>query len=172
MPSIRNTLQCNMYVERKKTKPMRHNHWAVKNPPAMQETRKTQVWSLGQEDPLEKDMAIHSSILAWEFSWTEDPGGLQLTGRRRVGHDWAHSTSFTCMPAMCVYILEPGSWHYWARVLRLLKPACPRAPAPPQEKPPQWEAHALQVESSLRLPQRRATHSSEGPAPPKVNANK
>ena len=46
----------------------------VKNPPAMQET---QVWSLGQEDPLQEGMATHSSILAWGFPWTEEPGGLQ-----------------------------------------------------------------------------------------------
>ena len=46
----------------------------VKNLPAMQETR---VQSLGQEDPLEKEMTIHSSILAWEIPWTEEPGGLQ-----------------------------------------------------------------------------------------------
>ena len=46
----------------------------VKNPPAMQETR---VQSLGWEDPLEKEMATHSSILAWEFPWTEECGGLQ-----------------------------------------------------------------------------------------------
>ena len=45
----------------------------VKNPPAMQETR---VQSLGQEDPPEKGMAKHSSILAWQISWTEEPGGL------------------------------------------------------------------------------------------------
>ena len=50
---------------------------SVKNPPAMQET---QVQSLGQEDPLEKGMATHSSILAWEIPWTEDPGGLQSMG--------------------------------------------------------------------------------------------
>ena len=46
----------------------------VKNPPAMQNT---QVQSLGQEDPLEKGMATHSSILAWRIPWTEEPGGLQ-----------------------------------------------------------------------------------------------
>ena len=46
----------------------------VKNPPAMQET---QVLSLGGEDPLEKGMATHSSIVAWEMPWTEEPGGLQ-----------------------------------------------------------------------------------------------
>ena len=55
----------------------------VKNPPAMQETW---VWSLGQEDPLEKGMATHSSILAWEIPWTEQPGRLQSMGSQRVGH--------------------------------------------------------------------------------------
>ena len=49
----------------------------VKNPPAM---RETQVWLLGREDPLEKDMATHSSILAWRIPWTEEPGGLQSMG--------------------------------------------------------------------------------------------
>ena len=58
----------------------------VKNPPAIQET---QVQSLGWEDPLEKGMATHSSILAWEIPWTEEPGRLQSTGSQRVGHDGA-----------------------------------------------------------------------------------
>ena len=49
----------------------------VKNPPAMQETQETWVRSLGWEDPLEKEMATRSSILAWEIPWTEEPGGLQ-----------------------------------------------------------------------------------------------
>ena len=48
-----------------------------------------QVQFLGREDPLEKGMATHSSILAWEIPWTEDPGGLQSMGSRKVGHDWA-----------------------------------------------------------------------------------
>ena len=52
----------------------------VKNLPAMQET---QVRSLGQEDPLEKGMATHSSILAWEIPWTEEPGGLQSMGSQK-----------------------------------------------------------------------------------------
>ena len=56
----------------------------VKSLPAMQET---QIRSLGQEDPLEKEMATHSSILAWEIPWTEEPGGLQSTWSQRVGHD-------------------------------------------------------------------------------------
>ena len=56
----------------------------VKNLPAMQET---QVQSLGQEVPLDKEMATHSSILAWEIPGTEEPGGPQSTGSQRVGHD-------------------------------------------------------------------------------------
>ena len=48
-----------------------------------------QGWSLGQEDPLEKEMAKHSSGLAWEISRTEEPGRLQSKGMLRVGHDWA-----------------------------------------------------------------------------------
>ena len=55
----------------------------VKNLPAMQET---QVRSLGQEDPLEKGTATHSSILAWKIPWTEEPGRLQSTGLLRVRH--------------------------------------------------------------------------------------
>ena len=50
------------------------------------------VWFLDWEDPLEKEMATHSSILAWRISWTEGPGGLQSTGLQRVGHSWATNT--------------------------------------------------------------------------------
>ena len=56
----------------------------VKSLPAMQETW---VQTLGQEDPLEKEMATHSSILAWEIPWSEEPGGLQSMWSQRVGHD-------------------------------------------------------------------------------------
>ena len=52
----------------------------VKNPPAMQETKEIQVWSLGQEEPLEEEMATHSNILAWKIPWTEEPAGLQSMG--------------------------------------------------------------------------------------------
>ena len=55
----------------------------------MQEFR---VRSLGVEDPLEKEMATHSSILVWRISWTEEPGGLQSMGLQTVGHDWATNT--------------------------------------------------------------------------------
>ena len=64
----------------------------VTNLPAMQETR---VQSLGREDPLEKVMATHSSILAWGIPWTEKSGGLQSIGLQRVGHNLVtHTCTF------------------------------------------------------------------------------
>ena len=56
----------------------------VKHLPVVQET---QVQSLGWEDPLEKEMATHSGILAWKISWIEEPGGLQSMGSQKVRHD-------------------------------------------------------------------------------------
>ena len=61
----------------------------VKNLPTMQETR---FQSLGLEDPLEKAIATHSSILAWRIPWTEEPGGLQSIGSQSVVHDWSINT--------------------------------------------------------------------------------
>ena len=61
----------------------------MKNLPAMQENW---VWSLGWEDPLEKGMATHSSILAWEIPWMEEPGRVKSLGSQTVGHDWAVNT--------------------------------------------------------------------------------
>ena len=58
----------------------------VTNPPAVQEM---QVQSLGWEDPLEEEMATHSSVLAWEIPWTEEPHELQSAGSQRVRHDLA-----------------------------------------------------------------------------------
>ena len=64
----------------------------VKSLPAVQET---QVLSLGQEDPVEKEMATCFSILTWKIPWTEEPGGLQSIGSQKVRHDWATSLSFS-----------------------------------------------------------------------------
>ena len=59
--------------------------------------QETQIWFLGREDTLVKDMATHSSILAWRIPWTEEPGGPQSMGLQRVGHNWAQeSTPFWC----------------------------------------------------------------------------
>ena len=62
----------------------------VKNLPAVQETR---IGSLGWEDPLEKGMTTHSSILAWRILWMEEPGGLQSIGSQRLRRYWATNTS-------------------------------------------------------------------------------
>ena len=66
-----------------------HSLITVKNLHSMQETW---VWFLGGEDPLEKGMTTHSSILAWRIPWTEEPGQLQSMGLKRVGPDWATNT--------------------------------------------------------------------------------
>ena len=71
----------------------------IKHLPATQETR---VRSLGWEDPLEKEMATHSSTLVWRIPWTEEPGRLQSTGWQRVGHDWATSLNNF-----------HGRWRFW-----------------------------------------------------------
>ena len=79
----------------------------VKNAPAMQETQERWVLSLGQEDPLEKEMATHSSMLTWKIPWAEEPGGLLSKGLQRVGHDWV---------PMHIYITE------WIEVEKSLLP--------------------------------------------------
>ena len=77
----------------------------IKNLPAMQET---QFQSLGQEDPLEEEMATHSNILAWEIPWTEEPGGLQSMESQRAGHDWVkHSIAY-------IYL---DTFPYWSFLL-------------------------------------------------------
>ena len=70
----------------------------VKHLPATWETR---VQSLGWEDPLEKEMATHSSTLAWKIPWTEEPGRSQSMGSQRVGHDWA---------TLLLTSIEDGTW--------------------------------------------------------------
>ena len=75
--------------------------------PAMQETW---VRSLGWEDPLEKEMATHSSILAQRIPWTEEPGRLQSTGSQRVRHDWASSLSLS--PTLSNLLLPFGGCSY------------------------------------------------------------
>ena len=77
----------------------------VKNLPAMQETLEMQVWSLGQEDPLEEDMATHSSILAGKISRTEEPGGPQ-----RVGHNWSDRPQHSTMRCSTVRGYSPPLW--------------------------------------------------------------
>ena len=76
-----------------------------KNPPPMQETPEMQLQSLGQADLLEKEMATHSSILAWTIPWTEEPSGLQSTGLQRVR---LYSTSLSLSLSTGVGISKEG----------------------------------------------------------------
>ena len=68
--------------------------------------RETQVQSLGWEDPLEKEMAIHSSTIAWKILRTKEPGRLQSTGSQRVGHDWATSHSLSLQSVVVIFPLN------------------------------------------------------------------
>ena len=82
----------------------------VKYMPWMQETW---VWSLGWEDPLEKEMANHSFILAWRIPWTEEPGRLQFMGSQRVRHDWVKFTHIRSTGQSCgTEPLTCGIWCY------------------------------------------------------------
>ena len=83
--------------------------------------KETWVQSLGREDPLEKGVATRSSILAWRIPWTEEPGGLQVIGLQRVGHDCATNTSNTSSFSLLLLVfqlcicyssqkLSPDSW--------------------------------------------------------------
>ena len=94
----------------------------VKNPPAKQETK---VLSLGQEDPLEKEMAIHFNILDREIPSTEEPGGLQSMGLQRVGCDWARKHAYYLVQfsrSVVSYSLRPHK-------LQHTRPPCP-SPTP------------------------------------------
>ena len=84
----------------------------VKNLPTMWETW---VQSLGQEDPLEKEMETHCSILAWRIPWTEESGRLQTMGLQRVGHSWVtkHSTGFDHTGVSPVHPGSPGRFFFF-----------------------------------------------------------
>ena len=71
------------------------------------ETQETWVQSLGQEDPLEEDMANYSSILAWKIPWTEEADGLQPIGLQRVGYNWAHTH---IMGLSAILSRDQGGW--------------------------------------------------------------
>ena len=87
--------------------------------------RETWVWSLGQEDPLVKEMAAHSSVLAWKIPWTEEPGRLQSMGLQRLGYDWATSLTYLT-PCGQTYVLlttssplqAPVNWTHSYHILR------------------------------------------------------
>ena len=69
--------------------------------------QETQVWSLGWEDPLEKGMATHSSILPWRILWTEEPGGLKSMGSQRFRNNWATNSPYCSNIGICHCFREP-----------------------------------------------------------------
>ena len=81
----------------------------------MQKMPETRVQSLVQKDPLEEEMATHSSILAWKHPWTEEPGGLQSMGSQRVGPNWATKHIHNI-----IHSVLPHSWHLFMSVHRAL----------------------------------------------------
>ena len=89
----------------------------VKNLPTMQETR---VRFLDRKDPLEKEMAILSSILAWRIPWTAKPSRLQSTGLQRVGHDWATSPHLDCIIGYRVWSLEANNRVSWMHLILVI----------------------------------------------------
>ena len=117
----------------------------VKRLPTMRETR---VWSLGQEEPLVKELATHSSVLAWKIPWTEEPGRLQSMGSQRVGYDWATSPHLTSTTYQPTYLLiyspayihncwqthprRPDDWYFPAsRLWTVFSGMCPAGPILP-----------------------------------------
>ena len=110
----------------------------IKNLPAMQGTW---VWSLSWEDPLEKGMATHSSILACRIPWIEEPGGIQSMASQRVRHDWVTNSQYLSLTlrisglekvAICMFLF-PFRWQnalfFW--------------PPPPRPPPSSWVAKML-----------------------------
>ena len=74
--------------------------------------QETWLWSLGREDPMEKEMATHSSILAWEIPWTEEPGGLQFMGSQSVWHNWATNTFHF---HLTILLNNSTPWYTWMK---------------------------------------------------------
>ena len=83
----------------------------VKHLPTMWETW---IQSLGREEPREKEMATHSSTLAWTIPWTEKPGRLQSTGLQRVGHDWGTSLTYLQPDLIFIRNIIPITEEVWA----------------------------------------------------------
>ena len=83
----------------------------------MQETQETRVQALGPEDPLEKETATHSSILAWKILWVEKPGGLQSMGSQRVRHDCNDLHQHQSSPAIATGLSDSPGWELRERSL-------------------------------------------------------
>ena len=164
----------------------------VKRLPIMQETW---VWSLAWEDPLEKAMATHSSILAWKIPWMEEPGRLHSMWSQRVRHNWATSLSLSmsqwglCLEAPADYSKE-AVWKGAPVALYLAQQKCPSLsfcpkgvglhtlqPLPEGSAPHQPASRCLLTSSALAHwrvlahPQLQGSTKNKGPKPPKCHQN-
>ena len=103
--------------------------------------QETWVRSLGEEDPLEKEMATHSSTLAWRIPWREEPGRLQSMGSQRVRHDWATSFHFFTLTLPCPFVsaIHGGAVCVRARLLQ----SCPALCHPVDHSPPGFSVHGI-----------------------------
>ena len=123
---------------------MRNNGSAVKNPPAMQET---QLHFLGRKDPLEEDMATHSSILAWRIPWTEEPAGLTV---HRVTKS---RTQLKRLSTGKIYSVK--SWDFTGKKLTKTETACPQqnlpTPDPRGEREPQFLGMSISAKGPPHL---------------------
>ena len=104
--------------------------------------QKTQVRYLGWEDPLEKKMATHSSILAWNISWVEESGELQSMGFQRAGHDWAHMQN--CLTMLCWFLLYNEVNQPYVPSLLYLPPKSPHPTPLGHHRAPSWVPCAIQ----------------------------
>ena len=94
-----------------------HWLWDFPNGSMVKSIQETWVWSLSWEDPLEKGMANHSTILAWRISWTEEPGRLQFIGPQRVGYDWVTNAFNTFSQWLNICVLELIRYHLDTQLL-------------------------------------------------------
>ena len=139
----------------------------------MQETRQMRVWSLGQEDPMEKEMATHFSTLAWKIPWTEEPGGLQSMALQRVGHNWSDSAAAAVGGAVDKNPLPmQGTWVWFlvqedSTCLRATKPECHNYwTCSLEPRSCSCQAHVLQLLRPLCLepaPHKMRNHPNEKP---------
>ena len=104
--------------------------------------QETWVPSLGWEDPLEKKMATHSSILAWKTSWTEEPGGLQSMGSQRVRHNWVTNT-YLLHGAHIVLAADNKLASNWLLLCCLVAKSCPTLCEPMDCSTPGFPVHYL-----------------------------
>ena len=100
--------------------------------------QETRVRFLGREEPLEKEMATHSSTLAWKIPWTEEPDRLQSMGSQRVGHDWAHSPHFIFSNHS--YVAQPVCLPWLLHKVTVFLSACLFEAAEIQKLLEWWEA--------------------------------